>query len=225
MRKYRSRGPTTRTSATRTRLLSALKSIAGPSTTSLPENTVATWQQELKRKNARATMMPIEGANTRLRARLQGRAYADENVPEFPAIASPRRPEPPRPRPPPPPPAPPPVAALGPDPPPPPPELPQPVHVPPVIGAPAVPPVHAPAEPKKKRKRALERCRKCGREYRSDEWKAFHIEPPVDTSDEKFTGEKNLRQNRPPPQTYCTVPADQRAPGFPCLEGTIPRRK
>ncbi len=120
------------------------------------------------------------------------------------------------PRPPQPPPAPRPAAPLGPAEPPAPAAPPQPVPVAPIIGAAAVPPAPAPV---KIRKRAPARCRKCGHQPKSDAWASFHVEPADAVKPCARRHERNLPQNRAAPDSYCTVPPDQRLPGFPLAPG------
>ena len=68
-------------------------------------------------------------------------------------------------------------------------------------------------------KRAPRRCRKCGHEPRSEEWSSFHVEPADAVRPCARKHERNLPQNRAAPASYCTVPPDQRLPGFPMAPG------
>lgn len=68
---------------------------------------------------------------------------------------------------------------------------------------------------KYKQNRAGGRCRKCGREWQSAEWKEFHV----------FESSSNLMYSGGAPHTVCMVAPEQWAPGFPVAEGErLPKR-
>ena len=74
-------------------------------------------------------------------------------------------------------------------------------------------------------KRAPRRCRKCGHEPRSEEWSSFHVEPADAVRPCARKHERNLPQNRAAPASYCTVPPDQRLPGFPMAPGKKSKKR
>jgi hypothetical protein len=62
------------------------------------------------------------------------------------------------------------------------------------------------------------RCRKCGQEFNSDQWKEHH-KPPESAKTSNL-----LYQEGNKPSDNCQVPPEQYVPGFPMLTGTMPRR-
>jgi hypothetical protein len=76
----------------------------------------------------------------------------------------------------------------------------------------------APTTTKPKKKKRVQRCRKCGKPYADIAWKSFHVVPAGSGG--------NLRnQATPKVWDYCTVPPEQREKDFPCMEGRMPAPK
>eukprot|EP00986_Skeletonema_menzelii_P003893 scaffold1261_cov155-Skeletonema_menzelii.AAC.3 len=63
------------------------------------------------------------------------------------------------------------------------------------------------------------RCRKCGQEFAHANWREYHH---IET---RVVNGNTLRDNTSKVWDSCTVPEEFYAPGFPCIEGRMPKRK
>ncbi len=73
-----------------------------------------------------------------------------------------------------------------------------------------------------------QRCRKCGKEYANEEWKAYNVNNIANKYDwEGYQAQSHVLRNSVGNKVWevCTVPSSLYAPGFTCMDVIMPWRK